>query len=198
MDDPSNKSDKWIAAGLNKWIASVDEYTPASWERLPELDLYMDQVLTFMNKHLEPFSPEGERIITPSMINNYVKDDVLPRPIRKKYSREHLGMLLMICSLKSVLSLPEISKLLHGLQEPDRINDIYADFAEAQSKAVKEATVRITDAAEQDENALCHLALQLALEANANRIAAARILSSLPEPPAADKEKEKDKDKDKK
>ncbi|MDD3832697.1 MAG: DUF1836 domain-containing protein [Oscillospiraceae bacterium] len=189
MDYPSKE--------LNKWITTVNEYTPAPWERLPELDLYMDQVLTFMNKYLEPFSPEGERIITPSMINNYVKDGVLPRPVRKKYSQKHLGMLLMICSLKSVLSLPEISKLLHGLKTTDKINDIYAEFALTHSEAVKEATDRITETAGEDEDALRKLALQLALEANANRIVAARILISLSEPPHPDKDKEKEKDKEK-
>ena len=182
---------------LEKWIASVEEYTPATWERLPELELYMDQVLTFMNRQLEPYSPEGERMLTPSMINNYVKDEVLPRPIRKKYSKEHLGMLMMICSLKSVLSLPEIALLLHGLKDAGETSERYTDFANAHSHAVKAATVRITDLPEKDEKTLCRLALQLALEANANRIAAARILNSLGGQLHADKEKEKEKEKEK-
>jgi hypothetical protein len=179
---------KDASAELKEWIASVEEYSPASWERLPELELYMDQVLTFMNKQLEPFSPDGERLLTPSMINNYVKDGVLPRPQRKKYSRTHLGMLMMICSLKSVLSLPEISGLLHGLAGDH-------EFATAHSDAMKEATARIADAPQQDKESLYRLALQLSLEANARRIAAARILNMFIEPKS---EKEKDKEKAKK
>lgn len=70
---------------LWQWVESVLQYEPISWSRLPELDLYMDQVITLMSKELEPFSLEGERLLTPSMINNYVKDGVLPRPNQKKY-----------------------------------------------------------------------------------------------------------------
>jgi len=100
---------------LWQWVESVLQYEPISWSRLPELDLYMDQVITLMSKELEPFSLEGERLLTPSMINNYVKDGVLPRPNQKKYGREHLSRLLMICLLKSVLSLPEKARLFQSL-----------------------------------------------------------------------------------
>src|SRR5690554_2786966 len=100
---------------LKQWIDSTEAYEPASWERLPELELYMDQVLTFMNRPLEPFTPDKERLLTPSMINNYVKDGVLSRPMHKKYSRGLLALLMMICTLRSMLSLPEISSLLNGL-----------------------------------------------------------------------------------
>ncbi|NLN81954.1 MAG: DUF1836 domain-containing protein [Clostridiales bacterium] len=178
------------SAELKEWIASAKEYTPALWDRLPELELYMDQVLTFMNRQLEPFSPDGERLLTPSMINNYVKDGVLPRPERKKYSKLHLGMLLMICSLKSVLSLPEIAALLHGLSVDENINQRYQDFAVTHGNAMKEVAARITEAPEQDKEALCRLAMQLSLEANARRVAAARILKSIAEP-ASEKEKSK-------
>lgn len=51
----------------------------------------MDQVITFLNKQLELFTMDGERLLTPSMINNYVKDGVLPRPVQKKYGREPSG-----------------------------------------------------------------------------------------------------------
>ncbi|MBS1327819.1 MAG: DUF1836 domain-containing protein [Oscillospiraceae bacterium] len=93
---------------LNDWVAAVHDFAPTPWERLPELDLYMDQVITLMGKQLELFQVGEERLLTSSMINNYVKGGVLPRPSQKKYSRDHLAMLTMICMLKSVLSLPEI------------------------------------------------------------------------------------------
>lgn len=89
---------------LWQWVDSVLHYEPIPWARLPELDLYMDQVITLMSKQLEPFSLEGERLLTPSMINNYVKDGVLPRPNQKNTGGQHLSRLLMICMLKSVLS----------------------------------------------------------------------------------------------
>ena len=64
---------------LWQWVDSVLHYEPISWDRLPELDLYMDQVITLMSKELDPFSLEGERLLTPSMINNYVKDEMCIR-----------------------------------------------------------------------------------------------------------------------
>jgi len=176
---------------IKKWIEAVENYQPATWDSLPDLELYMDQVLTFMNRQLEPFSPDDERLLTTSMINNYVKDGVLPRPERKKYSREHLGMLMMICSLKSVLSLPEIAEMLHTLTEDGGVSGRYDEFAKIHGDAVKEAAGRIMESGDADRFALCRLAMQLALEANARRIAAARILNMFIEPKQKGKEKPK-------
>ena len=70
---------------LEGWIAEIRDYEPTAWERMPELDLYMDQVITLMDKQLTPFTTDGgDKLLTPSMINNYVKDEVLPRPVKKK------------------------------------------------------------------------------------------------------------------
>ena len=182
---------------LWQWVESVLQYEPISWSRLPELDLYMDQVITLMSKELEPFSLEGERLLTPSMINNYVKDGVLPRPNQKKYGREHLSRLLMICLLKSVLSLPEIDSTLRGLTATQPIGDLYQDFADAQSIALREVAERVDALSDQGEETMYQLAIWLALEANARRIAAARILDSLtPEaPPEAREPRKSRKDK---
>lgn len=182
---------------FNVWIKSIEEYTPIPWDRLPELELYMDQVVTFLNRQLEPFTAGEERLLTPSMVNNYVKDGVLPRPERKKYSRSHLAMLMMICSLKSVLSLPEISAMLQGLTDGREIDEQYPVFANVHGEAMKTVIERVDKAPEQEKNDLYKLALQLALEANARRIAAAHILDCLEKANKAEKENEKEKDKDK-
>ena len=67
------------------------------WELLPDIGLYMDQVITLMDRTFSPALPKGE--MTKSMVNNYVKVGMIPRPVGKKYDREHLAMLLMICVL---------------------------------------------------------------------------------------------------
>lgn len=189
MTQPEDKLDN-----LKKWIDSMEQYEPASWERLPELELYMDQVITFMNRQLEPFSTGGERLLTPSMINNYVKDGVLPRPEKKKYNRSHIALLSVICSLKTVLSLPEIDALIHGLTQGRDVESQYPEFAAAQHRALDDVVNQLKNVPEQDAEARYRLAIRLALEANARRIAAARILDSLAEP-RKKPEKEKDKDK---
>lgn len=147
----------------------------------------MDQVITFMNRQQEPLTTGNEKPLTPSMINNYVKDEVLPRPEKKKYSRTHIAMLQLICSLKAVLSLPEIDSLLKGLAENQEMSECYPGFVEAQTKAVAGMVDSLRVVSEQSREACFQLALELALEANARRFAVAHILSSL-EASSADKE----------
>ncbi len=81
-----------------------------TWEVLPDIGLYMDQVVTLMDRTFSPALPKGE--MTKSMVNNYVKVGMIPRPTGKKYDRDHLAMLIMIGVLKQALSMESISKLL--------------------------------------------------------------------------------------
>ena len=186
-----------MVQALFDWLASVHDYAPIPWDRLPELDLYMDQVITLMDKQLAPFQGEEDRLLTSSMINNYVKGGVLPRPTQKKYARPHLAMLLMIVMLKPVLSLPEIQKAMKGLGAEEHIEELYPDFIRMQTTALREVADRVQSMPEKSEEALTHMAMELALEANARRTAAARILAALreEEPKEARKEKEKEKGK---
>jgi len=87
-------------------------------EDLPNIDLYMDQVTTFMDSQLEASKryPE-DKILTKTMINNYAKNNLLPPPVKKKYSREHVFLLIMIYYLKSMLSISDIQSLLEPLSE---------------------------------------------------------------------------------
>ena len=80
------------------------------WDALPDFGLYMDQVIVLTEKALCDVLPAGE--LTKSMVNNYVKVGLIPRPVGKKYEREHLAMLLMICILKQAMSMEEISSLM--------------------------------------------------------------------------------------
>ena len=139
----------------------------------------MDQVLTYMNKQLEPLTrTEDAAPLTSSMINNYVKDGVLPRPEQKKYSREHLAMLTMICMLKPVLTIPDID---------NSSANMYERFCGAQSTALQDVCKRVAAALPEGEAALSRLAIELSIEAEARRTAAERILSELE---AAQREKE--------
>ncbi len=83
------------------------------WELLPDIGLYMDQVITLMERTLDGVLPKGE--MTKSMVNNYVKFGLLKRPVGKKYDREHLAALLEIAVLKQALSMERIAVLLQML-----------------------------------------------------------------------------------
>lgn len=100
------------------------------WTDFTEIELYMDQVIGVMEKFLLPFFPEEEKCITATMINNYVKQKILPPPQNKRYSRSHLAKLFMICILKRFMQLSDISVLLSKLCEKRSEEEAYVLFRE--------------------------------------------------------------------
>lgn len=88
------------------------------WE-IPNIDLYMDQVTTFMDNKLRPSTrnPGDDKILTKTMINNYAKNELLPPPEKKKYSKEHVLLLIFIYYYKGILSISDIQVLLKPITE---------------------------------------------------------------------------------
>ena len=85
---------------------------------IPNIDLYMDQVTTFMDDHLKSSKRhEEDKVLTKTMINNYAKNHLLPPPEKKKYSREHLMVLIFIYYFKGFLSFQDIQSILNPLTE---------------------------------------------------------------------------------
>lgn len=85
---------------------------------LPNIDLYMDQVTTFMDQHLETGRRDSEdKLLTKTMINNYTKNKLIPSPEKKKYSRDHMYLLIFIFYLKNILSISDIQKALEPITE---------------------------------------------------------------------------------
>ena len=85
------------------WSAGLAAQRLPRWDELPDIDLYLDQVLTLLDKYLGPFLPEnGGHALTASMINNYVKLRIVPAPVKKRYGRVQLAYLLVIGLLKQV------------------------------------------------------------------------------------------------
>ena len=85
---------------------------------LPSLELYMDQVTGFMEEHLSSMRRyEEDKALTKTMINNYAKNHILPPPVRKRYNKNHMLILLFIYYYKSMLSLSDIETILHPLNE---------------------------------------------------------------------------------
>ena len=83
------------------------------YDEIPDIDLYMDQLLAYIEKILSPlFVQSNEKILTTSMVNNYVKQGVLPATVKKRYSREHVILLIEICLAKQMYSIQEIGQLL--------------------------------------------------------------------------------------
>lgn len=90
-----------------------------TWEALPDLGLYMDQVITYLEKIYRPLYGQSKRIITSPMINNYVKSGLIARPAGKKYDRQQIAQLIIICGLKLVISLEDLRLLISGSEDAE-------------------------------------------------------------------------------
>jgi len=101
------------------------------WEDIPNIDLYLDQVLLYVNQVCAPISPDKEKGLTASMVNNYVKHGYLTKPDKKKYQRKQIARLIAITTLKSVFSIQEITQTLNTLQtqaSSDQLYDAFVDY----------------------------------------------------------------------
>lgn len=103
---------------LNSILDSLGRIEYIKPEDIPNIDLYMDQVTTFMDKKLRSTARNSDdKILTKTMINNYAKNDLLPPPIKKKYSKEHILLLVFIYYYKGILSIGDIQTLLKPITE---------------------------------------------------------------------------------
>ena len=104
---------------LNSIMESFDRISYVKSSDIPNIDLYMDQVTTFMDKNFRKTAryPGDDKVMTKTMINNYAKNDLLPPPVRKKYSREHILVLIFIYYYKGILSISDIQTLLGPITE---------------------------------------------------------------------------------
>ena len=103
-----------IADKLVRWESFMNDFRLPAWEELPKIELYMDQIIGLVTQYVGFFvyDPSEEKLLTPSMVNNYVKMRLLPPPVRKKYGRKHIALLLMICTFKQSLSMAAVEKML--------------------------------------------------------------------------------------
>ena len=129
---------------LNSILESLDHLNYIPLDEIPNIDLYMDQVTTFMEKGLSPTKRyEEDKILTKTMINNYAKNNLLPPPLKKKYSREHMIVLIFIYYFKNILSIRDIEQLLQPLTEkhyhtdaPLQIDQIYQEVCELEKMQI--------------------------------------------------------------
>ena len=94
------------------FASRLTSFAPIPWALIPDFGLYMDQVITFVERQCASLFMEGERVFTPAMVNNYVKYGLVSRPIGKKYGRGQLAQLMMICVLKQSASMDGMKALL--------------------------------------------------------------------------------------
>lgn len=103
---------------LRELLSGMEKTNYVKPHDIPDIDLYMDQVTTFMDEHLEATKRfESDKLLTKTMINNYTKNDLLPSPNKKKYSKDHMYLLVFIYYLKNVLSMSDIKQIITPMTE---------------------------------------------------------------------------------
>ena len=149
MSNTSNSDMKKAILSLLDKLSGIDYINP---ESIPNIDLYMDQITSFMDDQLEMSKRrEDDKLLTKTMINNYTKNDLLPPPVKKKYSKEHLLCLIFIYYLKNILSINDIHTVLNpitdkyfGNKDGFNMEDIYKEIfdmeKEESTKVLKEFT----------------------------------------------------------
>ena len=151
----------------------IADFHMPRWEELPEIDLYMDQVIAIAEKYLRPITAEGDNLLTQAMINNYVKNGIVPPPIKKRYGREHMARILIICALKHIVGISNIAEMINSLLQNESMSDVldgFADKFEHELATKMQYALSVAEAGESAENSLMNIAVENAIKANSSRL----------------------------
>ena len=107
------------------------------WEEFPDVELYADQVLSVIQRHVSFFEENVEMTFTSNMINNYVKQKIVKPPVNKKYDRVHLAYFTVVCILKNLFAIPEICRGIEYLMRSDNVQNWYGVFCEELESAIR-------------------------------------------------------------
>lgn len=178
-----------VNARLKQLKEKLESERPVSWSEFPDIGLYKDQIISYMQRQLIHFEENGQ--ITSAMVNNYIKDKLLPRADGKKYSREHLAGLTEICILKQVLTVRDTGFLLQEEQGVNGHEAFYEKFREILDEALSLTSERID--ANWEADALSDMALRLAVASYCDKLAAERLLEIIRVRSLAGEQKKADK-----
>ncbi|NLO36161.1 MAG: DUF1836 domain-containing protein [Clostridiaceae bacterium] len=186
---------------LLDWLERLEGSQMADWPMLPDIGLYMDQVQTYIDRQLVLYSKdEQDRLLTAAMINNYIKDDLIPRAEGKKYYPVHLALLMIIATLKPVLSMQDLNRLLDGCRAPGDAARLYPYFLQVHDHCLQTSTSEVRDnlsrlqaqdlSGQEQRTALRKLALELSVEARLRVLVVEKLLGVLDRLAAADEKAE--------
>ncbi len=188
---------------LNSILSSISRIEYVRPRDIPNIDLYMDQVTTFMEEQLRSTKRhEEDKILTKTMINNYAKNNLLPPPVKKKYSKEHVLVMIFIYYFKNILAIKDIETLLNPVTEKyfdtgeeinmtsiyeeicrlekSRIDTLQKDVARSYNSAIES----FPDADEEDRNYLQIFSFicSLSFDVYVKKLLIEKLIDELPEP----------------
>lgn len=184
---------------LKSYLEGVSSFAFPKYKELPGVELYMEQVLKYINGTLDSLTLGQEKMLTSFMVNNYVKAKMVSLPVKKRYSKEQIGYLMAICLMKSTISMADMSLLLelddHVSVDKGRLyafwasmeNSILSDTAQKTLSRVNSASHHYSSVkgknkkkAEEDARAALGLiALRLAIQSQANKLISDSIIAAL-------------------
>ena len=120
---------------MDTFIQQIIQYHCPRWNELPQLDLYIDQVVLYLQAQLSLF--DSDNTITPAMINNYVKQKIVMPPMKKKYAREHMAYFFIIFTMKRLMNISQLGTIIEGMKQLYSLEQIYDLFCEELEYALK-------------------------------------------------------------
>ena len=204
-----NHEVKQSLINLLEKLKSIDYVKP---ESIPNIDLYMDQITSFMDEQLANSKRhEDDKLLTKTMINNYTKNNLLPPPTKKKYSKDHVLTLILIYYFKNFLSINDIQSILKpitdkyfgnkdGLNMEDVYKEIFSLEEEESSKLLKDFSKKYSSAVstfsefpEEDQEFLHTFAFicQLSFDVYIKRMLIQKIIDDVIVEQTTDKKEEK-------
>lgn len=115
---------------FENWVKSLDDVSMPRWEDITDIPLYMDQLIAVVTQYLEPFQifSSDKKPVTSSMVNNYVKLGLIPKPIKRHYNKRHIAYLIVITLFKEVISIQDIRRVLIFLAQSQGNSNAYDQF----------------------------------------------------------------------
>ena len=176
-----------ISHKLARWDKFITEYHLPDWDAIPDLGLYMDQVIVLLEQYLTFIpAPTGskERFVTSSTINNYVRLKIMPAPVKRKYHRVHIAYLVMILTMKQSLSISDVQKVIPPMDSSeDEVLSVYEDYSEKFrrlalffNQQVQSAAEGVRSTEQNSDNAVELLVIESALIAGFSKILAEKLI----------------------
>ena len=139
-----------LAEVVKTTVKGIAMHRLPRWNELPDLDIYMDQVLSLIARFFEGYPGNDDKGLTSSMVNNYVKLGIMPAPKNRKYNRVHLAYLIIICILKTVMPIGQIGQLISAkvgdCASYEELYNQFVSYFESSVSAVTQTTEQMASA----------------------------------------------------
>lgn len=185
-----------VAHKLLRWEKAVSGFKLPSWENIPDIGLYMDQVIVLLSQYLGLITSAGDKedgedeqagegkLFSASSINNYVRLKIMPAPVKKKYYRIHIAYLIIILTLKQAVSINIVKEMLSNELPEEDVQALYSDYIIKHhtatilfTKIVRECATDVLDPEKTGDNLVSSFVIQEALIAGFSRVLTEKLVA---------------------